>query len=191
MAVNSSWSNEDFDQLKLGKRLPWSRLLEELHGHAKCFGHHYALSPADIDEVYGDVLVLLVRDDFRKLRSCRAAATLGAYLRRICRDSAAQLSRRPAVRRAALYGILPPSAERSRSVPSLGGQCPPARRTSRPALHRVCTVLTPAQFEVCWLRLCLGWSWGEIAKVLGVSRDAARKIAGRALATLASSQSGN
>lgn len=191
MGADVRWTKGDLEGLLDGNETPWSKVLLEIERLAAYHGRRRRLAPSEQDEVYGSVLMLLLRRSCHKIRSCHTPASFGHYLNRLIRDSAAKVAARNAARRPQLET----DARRLdltgsdgvgdlREFVSRVCRPRPERRSLSPLLAMHARHLTPLQFEVVWRRELLDWTWNDVAQSMGRTRDATRKAYARALTTI-------
>jgi len=177
----------DPESLLRDDRAAWERTLALAARLASREAARRTLTPAEADEVRGDLILSLLRNDRRVLRGILDRRRLPSYLDKAARRMASRIvarhgTRRPKLeaqvatdRRTAPLDALPAG---SRDPPTLQFPC---RENARSLIASLCRALTPLQTEVLWRRYVAAWSWNVIARSLGRGRTAVLRLHDRAL----------
>jgi len=177
----------DPDSLLRDDRVAWERVAQFAAGLSWRESARRSLTPSEADEIRGNLVVALLRDDRAVLRRIRDRRRLAAYLRTTTRRAGARIVARHRSRRPLLEAQL---ATESKPAPldALGargatGAAGPRFDVdiARAAIARLCKALTPLQTEVLWRRYVAGWSWNVIARSLGRGRTAILRLHERAI----------
>lgn len=182
-----TWTQDDLRCLLGGDAGQWERLLSELEGLAQGTGLRLSLTPAEVDEVRGELVLRLLHRQMRMIRACRDPCQFHACLRRVAlRVGSRILSRAPPCRPRLVGDVLKDCPLRPvHNPPSLQGGAIQTPLPLEHLLEQIRPRITPLQWEVLHHRTVRSSSWAEIAGALGRTRDAVRKAYGRALARLA------
>ena len=129
------------------------------------------LNPEDREDLVGQVLLQIVRDDFALLRRFRGESSLATYLTVISRRIVVhELLRRPAPAR------LMNEAEQELTASDDG----PQRITDREEVERLLEDLNPAEAEVVRLYHLAGRSYAEISAATGIAENTIGPLLSRA-----------